>query len=184
VLIERDPALAGLARRNAAETGFAPRVRVIEASIAMTAAEFAAHGLAPDSFDHVLANPPYYAHGRGIEAPDPLKAASHAMPEGDLESWIRFMARMTRPGGAATIVHTAGALGAILAAYDGRFGDIAVLPLYPRPDEPASRILVQGIKGSRAPLGVLPGVVLHGDGNSFTPAAQAILRDGAGVVMR
>jgi tRNA1(Val) A37 N6-methylase TrmN6 len=39
-------------------------------------------------------------------------------------------------------------------------------------------VLVQGIKGSRGGLQLLSGFVLHQDGNTFTPAADEILRHG------
>jgi tRNA1(Val) A37 N6-methylase TrmN6 len=42
----------------------------------------------------------------------------------------------------------------------------------------ASRIIVQGIKGSRGPLQILPGLILHSRGAQFTPEAEGILRDG------
>ena len=58
-----------------------------------------------------------------------------------------------------------------------------MLPLHPRAGAPAHRVLVQGIKGSRGPLQILPGFVLHQDGNAFTPAAQDILRAGAPLPM-
>ena len=48
-------------------------------------------------------------------------------------------------------------LGPLLAAFEPRFGALTLLPLSPRPETPASRILLRGIKGSRAPLTLLPG---------------------------
>ena len=65
-----------------------------------------------------------------------------------------------------------------------RFGDIRIAPLFPRRGAAASRILVQGIKGSKAPLQILPGLVLHGEGNDFTPEADAVLRHGAAFPLR
>ena len=62
---------------------------------------------------------------------------------------------------------------------EGRFGDIAVAPLFPRAGFAATRIIVQGVKGSRAPTQLLPGLVLHGDDGKFSPSAEAVLRDGA-----
>jgi hypothetical protein len=38
---------------------------------------------------------------------------------------------------------------------------------------------VQAVKGSRAPLQLLPGLMLHGAGNGFRPEIAAALRDGA-----
>jgi tRNA1(Val) A37 N6-methylase TrmN6 len=84
-----------------------------------------------------------------------------------------------KPGGTVTIVHRADALLRLLEHCSGRFGAMTVYPLFPREGAPASRIIVQGRKGSRAPLRLLPGMTLHGAVRDFTPPAQAILRDGA-----
>jgi tRNA1(Val) A37 N6-methylase TrmN6 len=91
------------------------------------------------------------------------------------------MARMTRGGGQALMIHKAEALPRILAAMAPRFGRLRVLPIYARPDTSAIRVIVEGVKGSRAPLEIRPGLILHGEGNAFTPAASAILRQGAGL---
>jgi tRNA1(Val) A37 N6-methylase TrmN6 len=66
-----------------------------------------------------------------------------------------------------------------MGALSGRFGGLRILPVYPRSGAPAIRVIVQGTKGSRAPMTLLPGLVLHGEGNAFTPAADAILRSGS-----
>ena len=51
--------------------------------------------------------------------------------------------------------------------------------IHPKPATPAIRVLVRAAKQSRAPLALLPGLVLtNGDGQP-TPAAEAILREGA-----
>jgi tRNA1(Val) A37 N6-methylase TrmN6 len=44
-----------------------------------------------------------------------------------------------------------------LAAVAGRLGGVSVQPVYSRPGATATRILVKGVKGSRAPLSVLEG---------------------------
>ena len=87
--------------------------------------------MAAESFDHVLANPPFHVEGRGTAAGDPVKAAANAMPEGALDRWVRFMAAMARPGGSVTLIHRAEALQEVLAALDGRFGGAVVLPIHP-----------------------------------------------------
>jgi len=173
-LLERDPTFAELAGRNASRNGLHDRVHVMRA--ALLAAD-----LPPESFDHVLANPPYHAQHAGTRSARALKDVAHAMEAGDLDRWGRFLARMAAPGGSATLVHKAEALGDLLAALEGRFGAIKVLPVLPRPDEPASRIIVQGRKGSRGPLTLLAPLVVHEAGNAFTARANAILRQGAGL---
>ncbi len=55
----------------------------------------------------------------------------------------------------------------------------AVLPLWPKPGRPAKLVLVRGVKGGRAPLTLLPGLVLHEVDGRYTAAAEAILREAA-----
>ena len=68
----------------------------------------------------------------------------------------------------------------VLAALADDFGDIAILPIHPRPDAPAIRLLVRAVKASRAPLALLPGLVLNDAAmGGRSAAAEAILREGA-----
>jgi tRNA1(Val) A37 N6-methylase TrmN6 len=182
-LLEREPALVRLAAQNIARNGLGPRVRVVEGEVGLAAAELRGLDLAEESFDQVMANPPFHGLDSGTLATDALKAGSHAMAETELDRWARFMARMAAPGGGITVIHKAEALIRLLAALEPRFGALVVLPLYPREGTPAHRVLVQGTKGSRAPLTLLPGLVLHGAGDAFTSQAQAVLRDGAALKM-
>ncbi|MBC7832760.1 MAG: methyltransferase [Hyphomicrobium sp.] len=183
VLLEREPQLAALAAENIARNDLAARVRVVTGVVGAPSAELRALGLVEESFGHVIANPPYHDSDSGTLPPDALKAGAHAMPDTELDDWARFMARMTAPGGAATIIHKADALARLLMVLDARFGALKVLPLHPRSGAPAHRVLVQGIKGSCGPMQILPGFVLHQDGNAFTPAVQDILRHGAALPM-
>ena len=178
-LVEKAPELVDIARRNIARNGMQARALVVAADICARPGRQELAGLEPESFDHVLANPPYLEEGRGRASTDVLKAGSHAMPAGGLDAWLRFLARLAAPGGRLVMIHRADALAELLAGLGQRFGAIEVVPLYPRRDEPAHRILVHGRKGSRAPLALHPGVVLHGDNNRFTPQIEAVLRDGA-----
>ena len=176
-LLEREAELVKLANENIAANHFECRVSAVQAEVGTAA------GLAPETFDDVAANPPFHDSNAGTLAPNALKAASHAMPSQSLDDWLRYMARMVRPGGRATLIHKADALPEILAAFEARFGALVILPIQARADEPAIRVLVQGVKGSRAPLTLRPPFVLHGEGNEFTAAAQQILRHGGALGM-
>lgn len=183
-LFEREPSLAGLARSNALRNGLEDRVCLIEGSVLAKAAEQEAAGLHPASFDVVICNPPYLSEGRSSLPEGSAAASSFGMPVENLERWVRFMARMAAPRGEMLMIHRVDALGVILAAIGARFGDLMIMPLHPRAGEPAHRIIVSGIKGSRAPLQLLAGLVLHGDGNAFVPRVDSILRNGEGFALR
>jgi tRNA1(Val) A37 N6-methylase TrmN6 len=178
-MVERDPGLAGLAQRNIERNGLADRARVIEADVMQPLGACAGLAGATESFDEVLANPPFHVEGRGTVAGDPVKAKANAMPEGGLDRWVRFMAAMARPGGRIRLIHRAEALAEVLDALAGRFGNTSVLPIHARLGEPAMRVLVHAIKGSRGPLQLAPGLVLHGADDAFRPEIAAVLRDGA-----
>jgi tRNA1(Val) A37 N6-methylase TrmN6 len=137
-----------------------------------------------EGFDHVLANPPYNPQGAGTVSLEALKATANVMPGGNLARWARFMAAMARPGGSATMIHRADAVGEVLSAFAGRFGGLLVYPLYPREGRSAIRVLVQGIKGSNAPVELRPGLVLHATGNAFRPEVEAVLRHGTGLSLK
>ena len=73
-----------------------------------------------------------------------------------LAAWVRFFAAMAAPKALLTLIHRPDCLGELLPLLAGRFGDIAVFPLFPKQGEPATRIIVQAEKGSRAGLSSCP----------------------------
>jgi tRNA1(Val) A37 N6-methylase TrmN6 len=179
LLLEREAALVALARENVARNNLGARVSVAEIDLTRASpAALAAAGVEDASFDVAIANPPYHAEGAGTAARSTLKAAAHAMAEAALADWARFLARMVRPGGEALIIHKAAALPDLLSALDGRFGALCVLPLHAHAGEAAGRVIVSGIKGSRAPLRIEAGLVLHEAGERFTAGAEGVLRLG------
>jgi tRNA1(Val) A37 N6-methylase TrmN6 len=176
--VEADPALAALAQANALENGFGDRFQAVAADVAAPWSSLEGQ-LLREGYDHVIANPPFYAHGRARLSKDGRNARSRAMPGGGLDIWLRFLAAAARPGGTATVIHTAEALPQLLNAFEGRFGGLLVIPLYPKAEAAAIRVILRGIKGSRAPLSIAPGIVLHEADGTPTPAARAVLRDAA-----
>jgi tRNA1Val (adenine37-N6)-methyltransferase len=134
-------------------------------------------------FDHVIANPPYYGPGG---SPSPIPGRARAMQvQTPLADWVTTAARRLRPGGWLTLIFATEGLPEVLSAMAPRLGSAAVLPLAPRDGRPALRLLVQARKGGRAPFRLLSPFVIHqgaahdGDRESYTPAANAVLRDGA-----
>jgi tRNA1(Val) A37 N6-methylase TrmN6 len=99
--------------------------------------------------------------------------------EARLADWIACAAALLRPGGILTVIHRADRLGDLLAALTPRFGGILILPIHPKPDRRAKRVILRAILGSGERLTVLPGFHLHREDGAFTPTAEAILRHGA-----
>ena len=179
-LIEREPELCDIAAKNIQRNGLEARVRCVRGAVGTPFGQLAAAGLADESFTHVVANPPFMAPGTGTNSKSRLKAASHGLQDGQsFDDWARFAARMLRPDGSVILIHKADTLFEVLSSLDGRFGAATVLPLHPRAGEPANRIIIKAIKGRRTRLTFMPGLTLHGEGNSFTPRLDSILRHAA-----
>ncbi len=176
-LVELDPMMARCARETLAlpaNSRLADRATVIEADIRLTGGRREASGLANGAFDHVIANPPYYSPAERA-SPDARRALAHQMEKGGLEAWMRTAAAILKPGGVLCLVWRPQHIEELLAALKGRFGAIAILPLFPKDGAPAGRIIVRAIRGSRAPLTLLSGVVLHGEDGKATPLAGLLL---------
>jgi tRNA1(Val) A37 N6-methylase TrmN6 len=167
--VERDPAMADIARANIAANGFF--------SLSVIAGDLAEIAL-PGAFDHAFANPPWHG-AAGTASPDAGKEAAKRAFAGLFGLWAAALARPLRHRGTLTFVVAAAALPACLAAFaDAGCGGFAVAPLWPRKGVAARLVLLRGIKGGRAPCRMLAGLVLHEADGGYTEAAQAVLRDG------
>jgi tRNA1(Val) A37 N6-methylase TrmN6 len=169
---------AMMCEENAKRNGYGQQLRVIHADVKEALRKDLSSMPQHGSFAHAFANPPYFEEGKVTASPSLLKAQAHSFGPDDLEFWIKVMAAMVSLRGTVTVIHRPETLGKILNAMEDKFGDIRVAPLYAREGTAASRIVVQGIKGSRAPMQLLPGLALHGADSSFTPDADAVLREG------
>lgn len=171
--LEQDKEIAQLARENVAENGFSDRIEIVVGDITAPPPELWA-----GSYDHVMMNPPYLESTRARPPADVKRAA--AMLEGavELHDWIRFAHAMLRDRGTLTLIHRADRIDQLMAAFRSGFGAVAVLPLWPAARRPAKRVVLRARKGAASPAALLPGLVLHGEDGKFTPAAEAILREG------
>ncbi|HXZ00379.1 MAG TPA: methyltransferase [Stellaceae bacterium] len=135
--------------------------------------------LEPGSFAHVMANPPFLEAGAASVSPDAGKVAATVEGEADLAAWVRFALAMVRSKGYLTFIHRADRMDQLLAQLVGRAGEIVVFPLWAGHDKPAKRILLRARKGVETPTRLTPGLVLHEADGRYTPAANAVLRQGA-----
>lgn len=173
--LEVQPDYAELARHNAMVTGISLEVH-----------DGDLRRMPPGlrgSFDHVIANPPYFAPQDGTAARDSGRETAQR-EDTPLADWLLAARKRLHPGGWLTLIHLADRLPDILRGMEG-FGSIAVLPLAPRPGRAANRVVLRARKGARGPFRLLAPLILHegpahlADRDDFSAPARAILRDGA-----
>jgi len=173
--LEIQSKFANLARHNAALNGMADNFDVVNGNVGCPPKE-----IQPDSYDHVLSNPPFVEAGRGRVPLEPSKAMATMESSVELRDWIVFCLRMVRTKGTVTIIHRADRVEEILAAMMGKAGDLIIVPLWPgghTPDAAAKRVIVQGRKGMKGPTTLARGLVLHKPGGDYTDAVKRIVVD-------
>lgn len=131
-------------------------------------------------FDHVFCNPPFYgSEGIPSRSRERVLALDDA---GRFCDWLGEGLRRVREGGTLTAIVPPDRLSDVLRTLPPR--GVAILPLWPRAKSPAKRLIVQTVKNSRAPLLVLPGLVLHDEVGRYTDGADAVLRHAGSLAVK
>jgi tRNA1(Val) A37 N6-methylase TrmN6 len=169
--VERDPQALDLVRRNTALNDLDARVRSEPGDVAKG---FRALGLG--AFDLAMSNPPFFDDPGALRGPAPARKGAYLADAG-LETWCVFLSKAVREGGRIHIIHRADRLADILAGLGPKCGSFRIRPIHPFADQPAKRVLVRAIKTGKAPLMLLPPLVLHDrSGAKHTAETEAILR--------
>ena len=169
--LERGLAAADLARGNVALNAMTDRVEIVGGDV-----ERGFRALDLPVFDAAISNPPFFDDPGALRAPAPEKAGAW-MADGGLAAWTAFCLKAVREGGAITLIHRADRLADILALLASKAGSFKIRPIAPFADAPAKRVVVRAIKTGKAPLVLLPPLVLHErGGGAHSAEAEAILR--------
>lgn len=169
--LEREAEIAELARRNVETNGLGDRADILTGDVADG---FRALDLAP--FNWAVSNPPFFDDPGSLRPPAPERRAAWMADDG-LEAWTGFLLKAVREGGRIVLIHRAERLADILALLSPKAGSFAIRPVHPFADQPAKRVLVQAVKTGKAPLRLLPPLILHDRGGApHTDEAEAILR--------
>lgn len=175
--VERQADYARLAQVNARRNGM--EIAVVEADL-----DDLPTALKSVSFDHVIANPPFFRRDSSHASDNAAREAGRGESL-SLARWVEVAARRLRPGGLASFIQRAERLPELLAACDGRLGSLELLPLCPREGRAARLILLRGRKGGGAAFCLHAPVVLHRgtrherDGEDYSPMISDVLRNGA-----
>jgi tRNA1(Val) A37 N6-methylase TrmN6 len=169
--VERDPEALALAQANIVRNGLEARVEAVAGDVGLG---FRALGLAP--FDAALANPPFFDDPAALRGPAPERRGAWLADDG-LAAWLQFLSKAVAEGGTITLIHRADRLADILTGLQPKAGAFQVRAIQPFADAPAKRVLVRAVKTGKAPLRLLPALVLHErDGGRHSAQAEAILR--------
>lgn len=155
--IELNPRSADMAERSV-------RLNQLEATVSIRCHDLRRirEILAPGEFSLVVANPPYRVPGHGLLNPkQPLAAARHELTAtlADVIAAARYLVKYR---GRFALVHLPERMAEILKAMsDAGLEPKRLRLVYPQPDKKPKFLLVEGIRGARPGLEVLPPLFVY-----------------------
>lgn len=175
--IEKDPEMAACLQHNMALNHLEDRVRVMRNDVTSLPS------LLQDSFDCVVANPPFH-HASGTRSRHHRRALAHQGDEANLTDWVNAALALLKPKGHFVMIVRADRTDEVISALkDKKAGQITLQPLWPYGSSPAIRVIISAQKQSKAPFAILQGLVLHHpDGMPTARAAQILNGEAAGAL--
>lgn len=173
--LELSPRLADMAGRSIALNGLADRLSAICGDVRQVSA-----GLLPGGrWDGVIANPPYRTTGGGDVSPNQGLAFARHEVAGSLEDFLAAARYLLRYRGRLAMIHLAERLTGVLAA----MARLAIEPkrlrlIHTSAGKPAKLFLVEGVRGGRSGLSVLPPLFIYNQDGSYHPEIQAYYQAG------
>ncbi len=167
--IERDPAMAALARRNFDANGFG--------NACVDCADIA-DWRCGTRYHHAFANPPW--HRGGTPSPEPGREQAKQARAGLLHEWLTILAHGLHRRGTLSVIVPASLAAETMAAMQGAHcAEQTLIPLWPYVGSPAKLVIVRGVREGKGGTTLHPGLPLHESDGGFTPAARLILAEGA-----
>ena len=169
--LEVQEAMVHRARRGAVLNRLEDRVGIIQGDVRAVDKLFS-----PGSFDLVVSNPPYRAPRSGRSNPDPEKRIARHEVKGGLRDFLRAGCYLLMRGGAMALVYPATRAVDLLEGMRQNGLEPKRLRLvHSFERSPASLALVEGIKGGRSELAILPPLIVYREGKDYTAELEAIL---------
>lgn len=175
--VELDTDIAALAKENAKRNNFTTCSKIVAADAFKLARKGGPETPAAMSADLVLMNPPFNDPARKNISPDLARRRAHIASDTELDLWVGAAERLLQADGKLVLIHRPETVEAILATLKGRFGAVELIPVFPRSEVPAIRLIVRAIKGRRTPPVLLPGICLSDLSGQPSEAANRILRE-------
>ena len=170
--IEIQDELVAIAKRNVVLNGLAGQIQIRRGDVRRP--EFLCE---PQSFSAAVFNPPYRRLRSGRMNPDPEKAIARHEIAGTAADFLAAAVYALRPEGRVYAIYPATRMVQLLA----RMRDFRIEPkrlrlVHSRPGGSGAFVLVEGVKGGREGLKVLPPLFIHEEAGGYTPEMTEIFR--------
>ena len=164
--------LVEMARRSVTLNGLDGRVEIRQGDVRRPGACFK-----PLCFDAVVFNPPYRRLTSGRMNPHPAKALARHEIAGTVGDFLVAAAYALREGGRVTAIYPAARMVELLVRMRAsRLEPKRMRIVHSRPGGRGEFILLEGAKGGREALRVLPPLYIYDDGNRYSSEMASIFQ--------
>jgi len=164
--VELNPDLADMARRSISLNGLDDRLTVVCADVRSIRD---GRLLAAGRWDLVVANPPYRTPGGGAVSPSGALASARHELAGGVEDFVAAAAFLLRARGRLAMVHLSERLADVVVTMRGAGLEPKRLRLvHSAPEKPAKLLLIEGARGARPGLEVLPPLYVYGGDGCYS----------------
>jgi len=147
------------------------RVEIVQGDVCFVGEIFSAQ-----SFDYAVCNPPYRRPRSGRINPDPERCIARHELRASLSDFLRAGAYLLRRRGGMALVYPAPrTLDLLQSMRDEGIEPKRLKLVYSFDGGPANLVLVEGVKGGRSEMKVLPPLVLYTKEKKYSPEMGAIL---------
>ncbi len=164
---------AAMARRSVESNGLAGCVEIRQGDVRHPEA-----CLQPGSFDVAVFTPPYRRLRSGRTNPEPAKAAARHEIVGTAGDFVAAAAHCLKAKGRAYTIYPARRMVEMLSRMRAlRIEPKCLRVVHSRPSGRGEFILVEGVKGGREEMTVLPPLFIYGEGSEYSAEMEAIFRE-------
>ena len=168
--------MVDMARRSVALNGLGNKVDMISGDVRKIEARFD-----DQSFDVVIINPPYRKFGSGKINPDYQKSVARHEITGCLSDYLMASRYVLKKSGRVYMIYPASRLVELM--FQMRLASIEPKRLQMVHSNDRSHgvfILVEGIKGRKEEIAVLPPLFIHGENGAYSEAMNLLFRELSG----
>lgn len=129
------------------------------------------------SFDVVTCNPPYMNENHGLLNPESHKAIARHEILCTLEDVVREAARVLKPGGSFSMIHRPHRLTEIIEVMKKyKLEPKKIRFVHPFIDKEANMVLIEGIRGARPMVKLLPPLIIYKSVGQYTDEVRELYK--------
>ena len=176
--IEIQKDVANLANLNSEENG-------IELKLECSNISNLSPNITSKSFDHVIANPPYFDRKTSVRSINLAKEKSFG-EMCPISEWLKVAAKRAKPKGFVHFIVRSDRLPEMFSNMPNSLGSLVITPILSRKNENAKLTILHARKNGRAGFIISSPIILHplksASQEKYVPEVDRVLRNGASLI--